>query len=100
MLRAAIYTALSRKLSDGELKIIDSLQTDSYKTKELATRLTGLFNQTISALLIPAIENKKIFRAAANLPKVKSSHASSLNVEDILKYKNILLDQKAVSEIK
>ncbi len=100
MLRAAIYAALSRRLADGELKIVDSLVIANPKTKELVSQLSGILNATLNALLLPAMDNKTIFRASANLPKVKSSHPNSLNVEDILKYKQILMDQRAINEIK
>jgi len=45
-------------------------------------------------------KNKLVNRASRNIPKAKSLNGSSLNVEDLMKFKNILLDQKAVAEIK
>lgn len=93
MARLAIYSALSKKLNDGELKIIDSLEINQPKTKELK----WVKNST---LLVPAVENKAIYRASANLPKVKSLDPRSLNVEDVVKYRNILVDKLAVSHIK
>ncbi len=100
MLRAAIHSALSKRLSEGALKVVESLELPNYKTKELATQLKAFFNNILNAMLVPAKGNHNIYRASGNLPKVKSLAADSLNVEDILKYKNILIDQKAISEIK
>lgn len=92
MARAALHVALSKKLADGELRIIDDLTILQPKTKELSWVLR-------STLLVPAIENKAIYRASANRPKVKTLDARSLNVEDIIQYKNILIDQKAIGMI-
>ena len=93
MARLAIYSVLSKKLNEGELRIIDDLEIARPKTRELKW-------VPISALLVPSPTNKNIYRASANLPKVKSLDPRSLNVEDLAKYRNILIDQRAVSEIK
>lgn len=92
MARAALYCALSKKLADGEVRIIDDLTLAHPKTKELNWIPK-------SVLLIPATGNRDIYRASANLQKVKTMNFSSLNVEDAIKYKNILIDQKAVANI-
>lgn len=97
MRRAALASALSRKLRDEELKIVRALPGDIQKTKELARALKPFLP---SILLVPSAENKLIYRASANLPKVKALHPTSLNVEDILKYRHILLDEKAVAHIR
>lgn len=93
MARAALYTALSKKLADGELRVIDDLAITQAKTKELKW-------VPASSLLIPMPDNKAIYRASANLPRVKTLAAQSLNVEDVMKYKNILIDQKAAEQMK
>lgn len=93
MARAALHTVLSKKLADGELRIIDDLTVAQPKTKELKWVLQ-------STLLVPMPDNKAIYRASANLPRVKTLAAQSLNVEDVLKYKNILIDQKAAEQLK
>ena len=46
------------------------------------------------------MENKLIYRASRNIPNIKSSSSNALNVYDILKYKNVLIDKEAVPEIK
>ena len=96
MLRAAIYSVLSKKLSVGQLKIVDSLELEAPKTKMAFKAIKGY----LPALLVPATGNKNIYRASRNVPRTKSLSGASLNVEDLLKYKNVLLDQKAVEEIK
>ena len=96
MLRVAVFSILSKKLADGGLKIIDSLKLETPKTKVLFSAIK-IF---LPALLVAATDNKIISRAARNIPRAKSLHGASLNVEDLLKYKNILIDKQAVAEIK
>lgn len=98
MLRAALHSALSKKLADGELKIVNSLSLADHKTKNLYAVLKVM--QAFNSLLVPAKENKPIYRACSNLPKAKCLAANSLNVEDVLKYKTVLLDKEALGEIK
>ncbi len=93
MIRAGVHVALSKKIADGEFKVIDSLAIKEPRTRELKWVLK-------STLLIPAVGNKDIFRASANIQKVKALDAQSLNVEDLLKFKNILIDREAVVAIK
>jgi len=96
MKQAAIFSALSKKLTDGELKVIESLAITEPKTK-LATKTIYVFAK--NALIIPAVSNKNIYRASANIPKVKSISPKSLNIYDILCYKNILLEKEAIEVI-
>jgi len=96
MKQAAIFSALSKKLADGELKVIESLAISEPKTK-LAAKAIYAFSK--SALVIPSPENKSLYRASANIPKVKSLDAKSLNVYDLLCYKDILLEKGAVEAI-
>ena len=96
MKQAAIFSALSKKLADGELKIIESLAITEPKTK-LAAKNIYIFSK--NALIIPAASNKNMYKASANIPKVKSISPKSLNVYDILCYKNVLLEKEAIESI-
>ncbi len=96
MARAAIYSILSKKLADGHLKVIDSLELETAKTKALFASIKSF----LPALLIAAKENKNIARASNNIPRARSLSGANLNIHDVMKYKNILVDKKAVAEIK
>ncbi len=98
MLRAAIHVILSKKLSEGEIKIIDSLKLSEAKTKLVSQILKTM--EAKNALIVPNRDNKAMYRASANIPKVKSLDAQSLNVYDLLRYKNILVEKEAVGLIK
>ena len=105
MKRLAIRVVLSKKLADSELKVVDSFALSAPKTKELFQALSKFLRPAThkplpSALLIPALSNKSVYRAAANIPKVRSISPLSLNVEDLLKHKNILVEKDAALAIK
>lgn len=97
MAKAALRTALSKKITDNEFKIIDNLKTDWQKTKQWADTLNKI--NVKSALLIPADDNKSIYRTCRNIPKIKCLNANSLNTEDLLRYKNVLVDKEAIKNI-
>ncbi|MFA5052562.1 MAG: 50S ribosomal protein L4 [Parcubacteria group bacterium] len=96
MKQAAIFSVLSKKLAEGELKVVESLSISEPKTR-LAVALIQPFSK--SALIVPSAENKNIYKASANIPKVKSLDPKSLNVYDLLCYKDILLEKEAVNAI-
>lgn len=95
MLRAAVCSVLSRRLAEGELKIFDSLAVETPKTKALFSAI----KRYLPSLLVAAAGNKILFRASRNIAKAKALNGASLNVKDLLKYKNILMEQNAIKEI-
>ena len=102
MRQAALFSVLSKKLADGELKIVDSLEVGE-KTKATYAFLTAFFkkfsNKRINALLVPSADNKLIYRTSRNIPSIKSLNPTSLNVYDLLKYRDVLLDKGTPSLI-
>lgn len=97
MLRGAIHSALSKKLADHELRVIDTFVLTRPKTKELSRSLTPF---RPSALIVPERGNTGIYRASRNIPSIKALDAGSLNVRDIMKYRHILIAQKALETIR
>lgn len=98
MRQAALFSVLSRKLKEDEIKLLDSLVLKEPKTKLLAEMMNdSLGRLKRSALLVPAESNKNIYRASRNIPGVKSLSPKSLNVYDLMKYKNIVFDKDAVA---
>lgn len=101
MKRGALAAVLSRKFKDGEIKFIESFETEP-KTKALVSNLKGLFSaktKKFDLVIVPDMENKNILRAASNLEKTKVLNPESLNVYDLLSHKNVFIDQKAVAVI-
>lgn len=98
MKQAAIFSVLSRKLEEGEVRFVDSIALPEPKTKHVA-KIVSVFSEKKNALIIPAVSNKNVYQASGNIPKVKSLDPRSLNVYDLLKYKNILVEKDAVAAI-
>lgn len=104
MSKLAIFSVLSRKLKDGEVKILDSFKIEAPKTKILYGYMRNFIkpnkkSKNLNALIIPEEENKTIYRAAANLPKTKVLAAQSLNSYDLLNYKHIFMAKDSVGVI-
>lgn len=104
MRRAALSSALSKKLSGGEVKVFDRLEVKEPKTKLLAATLKNLIAvrkgaKKFDVLMVVAPGNTGLFRAARNLVKTKVLDAESLNTYDVLNYKHVFVDQRAVPKL-
>lgn len=104
MKQLALFSTLSRKVKDGEVKVFDSLAMEAPKTKMLAAALAALLNmkknmKRYDVLLVDGAANKDLFRASANLQKTKAIDAASLNVMDVLNHKNAFLTKDAIATI-
>ncbi len=85
--KEALLSALSAKVSAGELIVLDSLELKEGKTKEMIQVLQQIGAGSASALIIAASGDVKTDRAARNIPGVKVLGVSGLNVYDILNHK-------------
>jgi large subunit ribosomal protein L4 len=99
MRRLAIFSVLSKKIKDNELKIIDQLDDDLKKTKEWNKILKNLVDLRLKTLLIPCFGKKGVHRLIQNIKNVNAIPSHSLNVYDLLKHKNIVLEKNVVEEI-
>lgn len=103
MKQLAIFSILSRRLKDGEIKIVRSLQINEPKTKLASQILNGFLvkgkKSKLNALLVPSESNRNIYKASRNLENVHALNPKSLNVYDLLRYKTILFDKEAVEVI-
>lgn len=91
----AVAVALSGKLRDSEMVIIDKLELEEKKTKKMAQSLKNL-NLKGSVLLGFSEKEKDLRLASRNLPRVKNILTSQLNVLDILNRKNLILSKESV----
>ena len=104
MKRLVLFSVLSRKVKDGEVKIFENFALSAPKTKILASTLNDILNmkkgvKKYDLLLVPEGENKGLSRASSNLQKAMALPATALNVHDVLNHKNIFLEQSAVAVI-
>ena len=97
--KLALKSALSVKVSENKIIIIDSFEIKSFKTKDLYSDLK-LFNYQ-SALFIHS-ENgldKNFQLASTNIPKISVLNQKGINVKDLITFDKIFIEQKSVSEI-
>lgn len=88
--RKALFTVLSSKLANKELVIVDKIDFNEIKTKNMVGVFNAISYEKNVLLAIPA-KNEAIEKSASNLPYVKSILVDYLNVKDLLKYKTLVL---------
>ena len=96
--RLAMKSALSTKLLDENLIVLDSLELEGYKTKPVVKMLEAL-GVGGKALLVTATTDQKVVKSAANIPGIKTAAVNTLNVYDILNYDKFIVSKDAVSKI-
>jgi len=99
MRQKAVFSVLSKKLQDDGLKIVDSLKIETLKTKVMAEILKNLIKKPFNALIIPSSDQSKIKKIVSNIKNINAISPFSLNVYDLLRYKNIILEKEAIKEI-
>jgi len=105
MKQAALFMALTSKVKDKEMVILDKLDFTDAKTKLMAGILNTLKNKLKknldkSVLIVLPETDLKIVRANRNIPKIKTIRADSLNIADVLNYKYFLILQDSIEVIK
>ncbi len=95
MRQLAIRCVLSAKARDEELVVLEQLELDQPKTKEMAGILAALGVDS-SALIVTSEPEENVVKSARNLAGIKTMPANILNVVDILSYKMLLMTEAAV----
>ncbi|WP_462268228.1 50S ribosomal protein L4 [Desulfobacter sp.] len=96
--KLALKMALSAKASDSRLFVIDALELEEIKTKALADLLSTL--KLDDLLIVSDTDDAKLTLSSRNIPDVKVIKTEGLNVYDILKFKNLLLVESSIENIK
>ena len=97
--KLALYTALSAKVRDNELVVIDDLNFDIPKTKQMVGILKALNIDNSSCLIVIPKANETVWKSARNIPSVKIMTSTELNAYEILRPKKVLLTKEALSSI-
>jgi len=95
--RLALKMALSCKLSDNTLYVIDDLKLEEIKTKVLSEVLGALNLQDL--LIVSDSEDMNLALSSRNISDIKVIKTAGLNVYDILKFKNLLLVESTIKNI-
>ncbi|HHS96630.1 MAG TPA: 50S ribosomal protein L4 [Chloroflexi bacterium] len=98
MRRAALRSALSVKAAEQQIVVLDRLELERPKTKEMLTVLRNLGVEK-SALILLAERNEPVEKSARNIPGVKTLRASYLNIRDLFKYEKVLMPLEALQVI-
>lgn len=95
MRRLALRCALSAKVRNEELTVLEKLELDQPKTRQMAGILAALGVDS-PTLIVTSKPEENVVKSARNLAGVKTMPASILNVVDILAYKRLLITEAAV----
>jgi large subunit ribosomal protein L4 len=98
MKRLALRGALTAKVIDDAIRVIDSFALEAIRTRDLAAVL-GLLNATGRVLVVAPGRDEKLDLSARNLPRVEVILADSLNVVDLLKADVIVIEQPALARM-
>ena len=93
----AMKSALTSKVQDSKLIVVDEFKLDEIKTSKFAQILDNL--KAPKALVVTKDKDEKVVLSARNIPTVKTTMTNSLNVYDILKYDSLVLTKDAVAAI-
>jgi large subunit ribosomal protein L4 len=94
----ALRSALSQKLNDGALKIVQVFTFDDHKTKSVHKALTA-FEADRKVLIVDAVDNTNLERGARNLPYVKTVAPKDVTVYDLLNSNKILISEAAAKKL-
>ena len=98
MRRLALRGALTAKLGDEAIRVVDSFGLDAIKTREIVGVL-GALNATGRVLVVAPTADERLRLSARNLPTVEVILADSLNVVDVLKADTLVIEQPALARI-
>jgi large subunit ribosomal protein L4 len=99
MRRGALASAISERLREGNLLVIDQFALENHKTKELAKILATMGLDGKKALIVDSLENQNLALASRNLPKVKHTNGPGVNIYDTLYYETLVFSQEAIKEL-
>ena len=93
--RIALKSALTTRVQENKLVVLDELKLDAIKTKDMQNVLNDL--KVEKAMVVT--DNENVIVSARNIPNVITASVGTLNVFDILKYNTVVLDKAAVAKV-
>ncbi|MBU5485033.1 50S ribosomal protein L4 [Clostridium sp. MSJ-11] len=97
MRRVAMKSALTSKVQENQMIVLENLELEAPKTKEIV-KMLGALNAN-KTLIVTAESNENVYKSARNIEGVEVLPVNNLNVYDILKYENFIITKDAVSKI-
>lgn len=96
--RLAMKSALSSKVLDNDIVVVDSIKCDEFKTKTMVEMLKALNVETKALVVMPEVD-LKVVKSLSNIPGVKPTLVNTLNVYDILNHDKFIVVKDAVDKI-
>ena len=93
-----MLSALSSKVKENEIIVVDKLELEAPKTKEMLKILANLKAEK-KALIVTADKNEEVIKSANNIPGVKTTMVSQMNVYEIVNHTSFILTKDAADKI-
>lgn len=97
MRKVAMKSALTAKVMENEMIVLENLEFDAPKTKDMVTMLKAF--DVKKALIITAESNENVYKSGRNVEGIQVMPVNNINVYDLLKYDNLIITQDAVSKL-
>ncbi|PAB58174.1 50S ribosomal protein L4 [Anaeromicrobium sediminis] len=96
--RLAMKSALSSKVKENEMIVLDELALETFKTKDMINILSNVKAGKKALIVLPEVD-EKVIKSASNIPGVTTTIVGALNVYDILNHNNFIVTKEAVAKI-
>ena len=96
--RAAMFSALSSKVANNEMIVVDNITATEYKTKDMVKMLAAVGAAKKTLVVLPEV-NSFVIKSCANIEGVKTTQWNTINVYDILNCDTLIVAQDAVAKI-
>ena len=93
----AIKSALTSRVQEGKIFVVDDLSLDEIKTKKFVEVMNNL--KASKALVVLEGENKNVVLSGRNIPTVKVTATNEINTYDVLKYETLVVTKAAVEKL-
>ena len=96
--RTAIFSALSSKVADGTMVVVDNITANEYKTKAMVAMLSAIGAAKKTLIVLPEV-NDFVIKSCANIEGVKTTQWNTINVYDVLNCDTFVVAKDAVAKI-
>ena len=103
MRRGALRSALSERLREGNLIVLDEISLENAKTKSFVGTIAALGlsdnKKQAKVLIVDSLDNANLILASRNVQKTKVTNSYGVNIYDLLKHEKLLITRTAVEEL-
>ena len=96
--KLAMLSALSSKVKDGDMIVLDNISVEEYKTKTIVNMLKALGADKKAMIVMPSVD-EKLIQSASNIPGVQTALVNTINVYDILNHDKFIIVKSAVEKL-